>query len=59
LRLVDGSAHLPDEVRGHARTVVDVFERHRFAPPRARPTDVDVMRARAAATRVRDLVTRG
>lgn len=56
LRAVEQAGDLPDEVAGHARTVVDAFERGRFAPPRARPSDADVMRARAAAARVKDLV---
>ncbi|HEX6844665.1 MAG TPA: transglutaminase domain-containing protein, partial [Actinomycetota bacterium] len=56
LRGIEGAADLPDGVAGHARTVVDVFERGRFAGPRARPSDAEVMRARAAAARVKDLV---
>jgi hypothetical protein len=49
---------LDDEVRRHGATVVDTFERERFAPPGARPSDAEVMRALAAAARVHDLVGR-
>ncbi len=44
------------EVRVFADLVVRTFEGRRFASPEARPSDADVMRARAAAARVRELV---
>jgi transglutaminase-like putative cysteine protease len=56
LHQVERATDLPPEVAGHAQTVVDAFERERFAAARARPSETDVMRARAAAARVRDLV---
>ena len=46
------------EVRVFTDMVVRTFEARRFAPPTERPNDVEVMRARAAAARVRDLVGR-
>ena len=46
---------LGGEAAGHATLVLDTFERARFARPIDRPADVDVMRALAAATRVREL----
>jgi protein-glutamine gamma-glutamyltransferase len=46
------------EVRVFADLVVRTFEGRRFAPPAEQPTDAEVMRARAAAARVRDLVRR-
>jgi hypothetical protein len=48
-------ASLGSEATGHATLVLETFERARFARPSDRPGDVDVMRARAAATRVREL----
>ena len=48
-------ASLGGEAAGHATLVLDTFERARFARPLDRPGDVDVMRALAAATRVREL----
>jgi transglutaminase-like putative cysteine protease len=48
-------ASLGSEATGHATLVLETFERARFARPSDRPGDVDVMRARAAATHVREL----
>ena len=56
--LRDGVAADPTldvEVRVFTDMVVRTFEATRFAPAGARPSDADVMRARAAAARVRDL----
>jgi hypothetical protein len=49
---------LAGEAAGHATLVLDTLERARFARPVDRPGDVDVMRAVAAATRVRELTRR-
>ena len=49
---------IDEETRQHAALVVATLERERFAPPSARPGEADVMRALAAAARVRDLVAR-
>jgi len=48
-------ATLEGEAAEHATLVLETFERARFARPIDRPADVDVMRALAAATRVREL----
>jgi hypothetical protein len=48
-------ASLGSEAAGHATLVLDTVERARFARPADRPADVDVMRALAAAARVREL----
>jgi transglutaminase-like putative cysteine protease len=47
---------LADAVVEAAELVVRTFERARFAPEGARPTEADVVRARAAAAHVADLV---
>ena len=49
---------LDGETRTHASLVIATLERERFAPPGDRPSEADVMRALAAAARVRDLVAR-
>ena len=49
---------LAGEVAAHAELVVRTFERARFAPTREAPTETEVMRALAAAERVRELVGR-
>ena len=49
---------LAGEAADHASLVLDTLERARFARPVDRPGDVDVMRAVAAATRVRELTRR-
>ena len=46
------------EVVANAELVVRTFERARYAAPLDAPTDAEVMRARAAAARVRELVGR-
>ena len=51
--LADGS--LAGEAAAHASLVVDTLERARFARPGDRPGTIDVTRAVAAATRVREL----
>jgi hypothetical protein len=48
-------ASLGGEAADHATLVLATVERARFARPIDRPADVDVMRALAAATRVREL----
>ena len=55
-RRVAADGALDVEVRTHADLVVGTFEARRFAPPAARPSDAEVIRARAAAARVRQLV---
>ena len=56
LQDVRGDRALPREVATQAALVIRTFERARYAPGRAKPTDPEIMRARAAAARVRDLV---
>jgi transglutaminase-like putative cysteine protease len=53
-------AHAPldDETERLSAFIVDAFERERFARDDDRPSDAEVMRALAAAARVRDLVAR-
>jgi hypothetical protein len=48
---------MPAEVRAHTALVVGTFERTRFADPHRRPGEVEIMRAAAAAARVRSLVS--
>jgi hypothetical protein len=52
---VEADQRLAGEAADHASLVLDTLERARFARPTDRPGDVDVMRAVAAATRVREL----
>jgi transglutaminase-like putative cysteine protease len=54
---VAADPELDVEVRVFADMVVRTFEATRFAPRPARPSAPDVIRARAAAARVRELVT--
>ncbi|HSL10502.1 MAG TPA: transglutaminaseTgpA domain-containing protein [Actinomycetota bacterium] len=49
---------LDTEVRASSDVVIRTFEARRFAAPDARPSDADVLRARAAAARVSHLVRR-
>ena len=49
---------LSSEVVTNTEFVVRTFERARFAPPTRRPSDADVVRARAAAALVGSLVAR-
>lgn len=56
LRELRGDATLSPDVMDAAELVVRIFERERFAA--SKPTDADVMRARAAAAHVRDLIRR-
>ncbi len=58
LVVVEGDPALAGEVVAHAELVVRTFERARYAPPREAPTEAEVMRALAAAERVRELVGR-
>jgi transglutaminase-like putative cysteine protease len=53
---VEADAALAGQVVAHAELVVRTFERSRFAAPERAPSSADVMRARAAAARVRELV---
>ena len=55
---VNADDALDGETRTHASLVIATLERERFAPPGDRPSEADVMRALAAAARVRDLVAR-
>jgi protein-glutamine gamma-glutamyltransferase len=55
---VGADVALPDEVHRHAELVVRTFEARRFAAPADRPSDAEVIRARAASVRVRALVAR-
>jgi transglutaminase-like putative cysteine protease len=55
-RRIAADPTLDAEVRVCSDMVVRTFERRRFAATDARPGDAEVMRARAAAARVRDLV---
>jgi len=52
---VKADQRLAGEAADYASLVLDTLERARFARPTDRPGDVDVMRAVAAATRVREL----
>jgi hypothetical protein len=54
LRELQADAALGGDVIDAAEFVVRTFERERFAS--SKPSDADVMRARAAAARVRDLI---
>ncbi|MGZ8566804.1 MAG: DUF4129 domain-containing protein, partial [Actinomycetota bacterium] len=58
LVVVDADPALAGEVAAHAELVVRTFERARYAPSREAPTETEVMRALAAAERVRELVGR-
>jgi protein-glutamine gamma-glutamyltransferase len=49
---------LQEEVWANAEVVVRTFERVRFAPPEAQPHDDELAQARAAASRVAELVGR-
>jgi hypothetical protein len=52
------TAPLDEEATRLSAFIVDAFERERFARDDDRPSDAEVMRALAAAARVRDLVAR-
>jgi len=56
LREIEADRALAPEIVRQTELVVRTFELERFAAARAKPRDADVMRARAAAARVRDLV---
>ncbi len=58
LVVVEADPALAGEVAAHAELVVRTFERARYAPAREAPSETDVMRALAAAERVRELVGR-
>jgi len=58
LREVAGDPDLEVEVRVFSDLVVRTFEARRYAAATDRPSDAEVIRARAAAARVRDLVAR-
>ena len=49
---------LAAEVIASAELVVRTFEQERYAPAAAKPSEADVLRARAASARVRQLVSR-
>ena len=49
---------LAAEVIESAELVVRTFERERFAPTADKPSEADVLRARAASAQVRQLVGR-
>jgi transglutaminase-like putative cysteine protease len=55
LAAVRADPRFDDELSSHAAEVVRCVRRARFAPPTDRPTAADAVRARASATRVRDL----
>ena len=56
LRSLQRDDALDDGVLSAAELIVRTFERARFAPGRAKPSQEDVMRARAMVARVRELV---
>ena len=55
LAAVRADPRFNEELSSHAADVVRSVRRARFAPPTDRPTAADAVRARASATRVRDL----
>ena len=58
-RAVAADGRLAGEAASQASLVLTTVERARFARPPDRPSDVDVMRALAAAARVRELTRHG
>jgi hypothetical protein len=55
LDAVRADPRFDEELSSHAADVVRSVRRARFAPPTDRPTAADAVRARASATRIRDL----
>ncbi|HEY6567203.1 MAG TPA: transglutaminaseTgpA domain-containing protein [Actinomycetota bacterium] len=58
LQGVEADEALDDDVVGASELVVRTYERERFGSPRAKPTEAEALRARAAAAQVRHLVGR-
>ena len=58
LRGVEADAALAEAVTEAAELVVRIYERERFGPPGAKPSEAEALRARAAAGQVRHLVAR-